>query len=109
MDPQTFQSIMGELESLEATDGLHMSGMLDISQELRQMLTWMIRQKRFQDEQVAEYLELDLPSIRKLLYVLLYKGFITEAAEEEPGQYRTKITVKPKFRVPKDILDMLDD
>jgi transcription initiation factor IIE alpha subunit len=109
MDTATFQQIMQELESLvERTDGLQMSELLDVSPDLRELITWMIRKKRFQDEDIAEYLGLGFPRARKLILMLMFKGFIAEADQEE-GQYHTQIKVSPRYRVPKNVLNLFDE
>ena len=100
---------MQELESLvEQTDGLQMSELLEVSPDLRELITWMIRKRHFEGEDLAEYLGLGLSRARKLILMLMYKGFIAETDQEE-GQYHTQIKVSPRYRVPKNVLNLFDE
>ena len=108
MDAKSYHSLMLELETLEPKKSLQMSELLDVSDELRQVITWMIRKVQFQDRALAGHLGLKLSEVRKLLILMLYKGLITET-EKEDGQYRTKLTIEPRYRVENDILNLFDE
>ncbi|MBN2548043.1 MAG: hypothetical protein JXB15_02710 [Anaerolineales bacterium] len=120
MEELTFQKIIEELETMPVVDSVSMMHILSISDELRQLITWMIRKNRFQDEELANYLGLDSSHARKLLFTMMYKGVIKEAESDErksasdeddlnPTEYQTNIRIAPRYRVHKDITDIFDD
>jgi transcription initiation factor IIE alpha subunit len=114
MNEQNYQNLLHELEELGPLDGVSMAQVLSISDELRQLFTWMIRKNHFQEEELATYLNADVSHARTLLFAMLYKGLIKESEPEEgqapaTGQYRTNIRLSPRFRVPNNISNIFDD
>ncbi len=123
MDDKAYQNLLHEFSSLSipkprgtgplgegtGSSGLTMTQILELSDEARQLLTWMIRKNRFQDQELAERLSVSITQARKLLYMMLSKGLISELNTEQPekeSEYRTNISLSPKYKVPKNISDL---
>ncbi|MFC1878892.1 hypothetical protein ACFLZW_03155 [Chloroflexota bacterium] len=111
MDRKTFDKILGDLSLLDAKDGLDVNDLLSIPDDLRQLLTWMVRSKRFMSDDLAEHLGFSSAEARELLAVLLRNGFIELSEPDGPSEYRTRVTgtFKHKFKVQSDIWNLLDD
>ena len=111
MDKATFQKVLEGIQKVDAKDGLDVNELLVVSSELRELLTWMVRKKRFMPEELTEHLALRAAESRELLAALLRNGIIEISEPEDPVEYRTRVTgtFKHKFRVQSDIWKLLDD
>ena len=111
MDQQTYEKLLADLEEVDARDGLDINDLLFITDDLRKLLTWMVRRSRFDSYDLSSHTELDKSRIRELLAVLLRKGFIEITEAEEQVQYQTRVTgsFSRKYRVPSDVWKLLDD
>ena len=112
MDKETLAKILDELSQIDASDGLDVNELLRIPEEVRQLLTWMVRSKRFMSDELAEHLGLNASQTGRLLGVLLRKGFVElSGPDEDAPAYRMRVTgtYKQKFRVQRDIWKLLDD
>lgn len=104
-----FNQIKSELESLDSVNGLHMSDLLEFPQTLSQLLTWMVREKTIQLEELAAYVERDQTDTRALLELLISKGFVEEVKKEDEEQYQVHMKPTRNYRVPKSIWQVLDN
>ena len=111
MDDQTYDEVLAELETLEEAEGLDMNKLLMLSDDLRQSLTWVVKENRFTADELAEHLELDSERTQKLLNVLMLKGFVEFQTDQPGAKYRANVTTTRfirKYQVPKDIWDLFD-
>jgi len=111
MDKQALTKILDDLSHLDTKDGLDVNDLLHIPDDLRQLLTWMVREKRFMSDDLAEHMDLSSSDARELLAVLLRNGIISISEPDAPTEYRTRVTgtFKHKFKVQSDIWNLLDE
>jgi transcription initiation factor IIE alpha subunit len=111
MDKNTLQRIKDGLARVDAREGLDVNELLNLPDDVRQLLTWMVRSKRFMSDDLVEHLGVSSADGRELLALLLRNGFIEISEAEEPKEYRTRVTgtFKHKFKVQSDIWKLLDD
>ena len=108
MDQQTLKRILRELEGMESSRGLEMGELLDVSDELRRTLTWMVRKRRFEVKDLAKKIKLDNSAARQLINAMLRKGMLTITDAEDVEQYSTTMRFIPKYRVSEDIWKKLE-
>ena len=112
MDEKTFKKLISELQNMPMMESVSMSQILDTSDEIRDLLTWLIRLNRFQVDDMAEHLEISHSRAQLLLFTMMNKGLIAEIPDEDSdaagGIYRTNLRIIPKYRVPKDISNIFD-
>lgn len=108
MDQQTFQQVLRELESLELRKGLSMTDLLGISDELNQLLTWLVRKNRFEQGELETQWELTHPQANQLMKALMMHG-IVELVDDEGSNFHTSIRLGRNYRVPKDVWKVFDD
>lgn len=116
MDDPTFNNIIAELEKLGPAQGLSMGDLLNFPEELGKLLGWMIRQNSVSTESVAEYLERDQSSTRRLLNLMMVKGLaeivlkLPDVDPNEQGeQFQVTIRSSRSYRVPKNIWQAFDE
>lgn len=111
MDQQTYDEILAGLERVDAKDGVDINELLFLSEDLRKLLTWMVRISRFDSHDLTSHMDLDKATIKELLGVMLRKGLIEITEAEEQVQYQTRVTgsFSRKYRVPSDVWKLLDD
>jgi hypothetical protein len=108
MDQQTFQQILGELESLDIRKGLSMTDMLGMSDNLNQMLTWLVRKNRFEQGELETQMDLTHSQSNQLMRALMVHG-IVELVDDEGSNFHTSIRLGRNYRVPKDVWKVFDD
>ena len=111
MDDKTYEQIIQNLGSIDASDGLDMSEILSITDDLRQLLTWMIRKNRFDSKEVMAHFSLKKHQVRQLIFTLKTKGFIEETKSDNPRQEEFHVNVKQgrNYRVPTGIWKVFDE
>lgn len=83
MDNQTFDHLLAEIEALEAVDGVDMNALLTVSDALRSLLVWMVRQPGFQPEDLAAFLDCDPGAARQLLERMVTKTLVEEVQDTQ--------------------------
>ena len=78
MDENNPEQLLAEIQTLHATGGVDMNELLTVSDELRQVFLWMIRQNGFQSEDMESYLGVDADGVHDILEVLVKKGLVEE-------------------------------
>ena len=109
MDEVTLKHISRELEVMNAQNGFEMAELLDISDELRRLLTWMVRKRQFSVNDLAKRINVDASAARGLINTMLRKGFIKITETEDVERYSTTMNYVPKYKVPNDIWKALED
>lgn len=109
-----YQELKNELEefpALEEGKELTMTDVLQMPDNLRVFLTWMMRQKVVPPEAVAKYIEIDFFTALGLLGQLVKKGLIEETAhtEDHEKQFTVSVRSSRNFRVPDKIWKVFDE
>ena len=79
-----FQELCLEIEQASAVPGFLMTDILTLPEELRQFLSWVLRQQQASLAEIASYLEQDEDRVSAPLALLVEKGYL-EAPEESTG------------------------
>jgi|GEM_PF-3248416 len=109
MDKKAMESMLLELEALQISGGMDMNELLDVSDDLRKLLVWMVRKNGFQVNELKKYLRRKPEDIEKLLDALEQKGLVEERAETQRYQVNVKTTrLSRKYQVPKDVWKVFD-
>lgn len=109
MDGTVLERLLNEIEALQVSGGMDMNELLDISDELRQVLIWMVRKHGFQVQELAEHLSMNATELEALLDAMQNKGLVEEQAETQRFQVHVKTTrLSRKYQVPKDVWKVFD-
>lgn len=109
MDTATFESILDEIQALEAQTGIDMNELINVSDGLRQVLVWMIRTNGFQLGDLEEFLEQSPPQVQRLLDGLTAKNMVEEMKAEH--KYFAQVVssrVERKYRIAPDFWKAFD-
>lgn len=107
-----FAQLLAEIEALPSsfdTGELNMTRLLVFPPGLRQLLTWMMRQKVVQMAAVAEYLAQDEPTTQAFLEGMIRKGLIEEARSQTGTLYQVPIRSSRNYRVPDQVWKAIDE
>jgi hypothetical protein len=110
MDERTFKRVLSEVDELDAAAGMDMNKLLTLSDALRQIFTWIIRQNVFTTEALADHLAVDAKDAQKLINLLTYKGYV-EFQTESQGKYHANVTTTRfirRYRMPKDVWKLIE-
>lgn len=83
MEDQALHRILTEIEALEASNGVDMNELLVVSDELRSLLVWMVRQHGFQPEDLAAFLTSSPEAARRLLECMAAKSLVEEVQDTQ--------------------------
>ena len=85
--------------------GVTMVDVLALPDELRTIVTWLLRQGEAGLPQLAAHVEQDEATARTLLADLIAQGFVQEVPDEGKGQprYRVRLAAKRGRRLPLDL------
>lgn len=101
-----------ELEQVSPIGGgveMNMTSLLAFPPAVRQLVTWIMRQKLVQVASVADYLKQDEPATQDLLDLLVEKGLVEEERSAEGRQYLVPVRSSRNYRVPERIWKALDE
>lgn len=107
-----FEQLKSELEQtppLSRGAELNMTSLLAFPPGLRQLLTWIMRQKLVQVNKVAEHLGQDEAATQVLMDLLSQKGMVEEERSAEGPQYQVPMRSSRNYRVPERVWKALDD
>jgi predicted transcriptional regulator len=92
MDPETYHSVRHEVEALQVENGIELSMLINMSDVLSNLFSWMLRVNRFSLEEFSQYITLDINQANNLLQSLKDKGIIQETGQSIQNLYelRTK-------------------
>jgi Fic family protein len=82
---------------------------IDLPDELRQIVNWIIRQKQVTLQEVIAHTNLSEPVAKEHLQTLVDGGFIQELNENGLCYYQSRLGNKRKSRLPANLLSKLDD
>jgi len=109
MDENNPEQLLAEIQTLHATGGVDINELLNVSDELRQVFLWMIRQNGFQSEEMETYLGVDAAGVRDLLEVLVAKGLVEEISTTQRFYANLgNIRSNRKYRVSSDLWKALE-
>ena len=108
---QELKHELDEFPALEEGKELTMTDVLQLPDNLRLFLTWMMRQKVVPPEAVAKYIEKDFFATLELIGQLVKKGLIEEAGQTEDNEKQFTVSVRSSrnFRVPDKIWKVFDE
>lgn len=107
-----FSQLKAEIEamppSFEAGE-LDMTRLLVFPPGIRQLLTWMMRQRVVQVEAVAEHIGEDVPTTQALIDRMIQKGLLEEARSQTGTLYQVPIRSSRNYRVPVQVWKAIDE
>jgi len=107
-----FAQLLAEFETMPpsfAAGELNMTRILVFPPGMRQLLTWMMRQKVVQVAAVAEYLEQDEVTTQAFLDEMIRKGLIEEARSQTGTLYQVPVRSSRNYRVPDQVWKAIDE
>jgi Fic family protein len=104
-----FGRIQDEFKAQEKTPGLDMAEILDLPDNLRTVINWMLRETYVDLAQVTAYLDNDEQKARNMINTLLDKGYIREIDMKGRVQYRVRLKPKRKHNVPSNLWKALEN
>ncbi len=112
MDAPTFQKLLDEVQTLDVQNGIDMNELINVSDELRQVLVWMIRTNGFLEKELEEFVGLGQAEVQKLLDCLASKSMVEEVKQSQQSRkFYAQVTssrVARKYRVAPDIWKAFD-
>ncbi|NJN44278.1 MAG: hypothetical protein HC806_05855 [Anaerolineae bacterium] len=84
MSAELFERLQQELASLDETSGLSMTAVFMLPKALTKLLSWIIRKKRVQIDEIAEYFEQPSEIVLPVIQSLVEKNFIE--SNEQSGE-----------------------
>lgn len=102
MDEVTFRQVVAELQQLPAQAGLNLNdllvgaldgagGQVNLGEETRRLLTWLVRLNRFTTAEVADHLEQPPRRVRRLLQTLEERGYLRSERSGRQMQYHLRL------------------
>jgi hypothetical protein len=107
-----FEQLKLELDQTPPVTGaveLNMTSLLGFPPGLRQLLTWILRQKVVQAARVAEFIREDEQTAQTLMDLLSQKGLVEEEQGEEGVHYLVPVRSSRNYRVPERVWKALDE
>jgi DNA-binding MarR family transcriptional regulator len=109
MSASQSQRLLKEIQDMDTTKGVDMNEMLFISDELRQLLVWMIRTNGFQAQELQDKLAIDYSDAVQMLDAMRAKGLLEEIRTTQRFQVNIATTRSGrKYQVPKDVWKVFD-
>jgi hypothetical protein len=109
MDDQAFQYLLTEVDAMESSHGIDMNQLLNLSTELSQLLSWMVRQRGFQAEDVSGFLSCDPADTQILLERLISKSLVEEVKDTQMYQVQVAPSrASRKYRASNDVWKVFD-
>lgn len=109
MSKGLFGRLQQELEAREKAAGLSMADLLELPDNLRKLVNWLMRQQTVRLPEVAAFLEQDEATSQSALAALIEKGFVREMKVRGETCYRVRLAAKRRREVPLDVWQALDD
>lgn len=109
MDDQAFQCLLAEVDAMESSHGIDMNQLLNLPPALSQLLSWMVRQRGFQAEDVTDFLSCEPAATPTLLERLISKALIEEIKDTQMYQAQVVSSrAARKYRVSDDVWKVFD-
>jgi len=94
MDTETYHSLRHEVEELQAENGIELAMLINVSDALSNLFSWMLRVKRFDLDELAQYLTLDNTQVVQIIKPLQEKGIILDTNQAIQNIYEVKLKLK---------------
>ncbi len=104
-----FGRVEQELEARQHSPGLTMSDVLTFPDDMRRLVTWMVRQGDVGMAQVMARTHQDESACRAILDGLIEKGYALQFELHGETRYRIRLAPRRQRDVPLDIWQCLDD
>lgn len=104
-----FGRLQTEVTVREKNPGLDMGNILDLPDDLREIITWMLRESHVDLSQMTAHLGKDEAAARAMIDSLLDKGYIREIDMKGQVQYRVRLKPKRKVNMPSNLWKALED
>lgn len=107
-----FEQLKSELDqtpSVKVTGPLNMTSLLVLPPGIRQLLTWVMRQKVVQADSIAQYIGQDETATQIVINSLVQKGLLEEERTEKGAIYQVPIHSSRNYRVPDKVWKAIDD
>jgi predicted ArsR family transcriptional regulator len=95
-----FDRIQGEIESRDTEEGITPADLLDLSTELRRLMTRITREGELSVKQAAEQLDGSEAEAQKMLDALVEKGYLQREQREDGWYYSTRFARKRGRDIP---------
>jgi len=102
-----YERIQSEIEAREKEEGITPADLLDLSDELRQLMSRITREGDVSVEQAAEYIGEPPANTREMLDALVGRGYLEREEMEIGWVYRTRFARKRGRQVPPGIWSAL--
>lgn len=100
MDTARLKTLLAELPTLPEVAGLLMTDLLEVPQETRQFLQWLLRKKGAEMAELQDFLTLPEAELQPILGLLIERGYLEQVDLEEHGYYRVRTRVLSNTRRP---------
>jgi predicted HTH transcriptional regulator len=98
-----FGRLQAEVTVREKHPGLDMGNILDLPDDEREIITWMLREKSVNQIKLAAHLGKDEAQARTTLDALVEKGYIREIDIKGQVEYRVRLKPKRKVNMPSNL------
>lgn len=98
-----FGRLQAEVTVREKHPGLDMGNILDLPDDEREIITWMLREKSVDLAKMAVHLGQDEAQARATLDALVEKGYIREIDIKGQVEYRVRLKPKRKVNMPSNL------
>ncbi len=107
-----YAQLIRELDQVSPISGeveLNVTSLLSFPPAVRQLITWIMRQKLVQVDGVAGFLDQDELTTQGMMDLLVQKGLVEEERSEKGLQYQVPVRSSRNYRVPERIWKALDE
>ena len=104
-----FGRLQAEVTVREKHPGLDMGNILDLPDDEREIITWMLREKSVNLAKMAAHLGQDETQARATLAALVEKGYIREIDIKGQVEYRVRLKPKRKVNMPSNLWAAIED
>jgi len=98
---------MNHPESQQPSTPKSMADVIDLPKDQRQIVNWIIRQKKVTLAEIVDYTKLTEQAIQENIQILISAGFITEMQENGIVFYQTCLNQTRKSKLSQQIWDNL--
>lgn len=106
MNPDSIALLEKQVQDWDRSEGLNMIDLLEITDPLRRVLNWIVRQDQVTLKELSDYLELDIEKSNSLVEMMMSHKIIIKVIRDGETRFRAHIIIRGK-RSPasKSILD----
>ena len=104
-----FGRLQDEVVVREKNPGLDMGNILELPDDLRGIITWMLRETHVDLPQITARMGKDEAAARAMIDSLLDQGYVREIDIKGQVQYRVRLKPKRKVNMPSNLWKALED